>query len=291
MCDIIESMSRSTELHNTSFSYENTPSGRYIVFRDPIANTELSPLRVPASIAGQPRVLAGLNYLAKLGQESEHTITIAGAPHSSNSITDNKELADLVGEHDTVFLEGLGHTMRERSLVKEIGEGRNDIPNGVFSDYALTQLAAIHTHRKFVAYADIPGDSGNYEKDLIEWGSLARPLAEQAQAERNTRIKQSLFRNALINIAGSTILREWYALSAIGNNLYEANQQGYPVNNSLVLFGTEHTKTLPRKLATLGVNSLSRELTVRSHGKRAPIDCSDFDFTEAVNNYRARLVQ
>ena len=282
-------MFSASELHNRSFSYERSASGENaIVFNDPFTGDRLSSSRVPASIVRQPNLLRGLNYLAQKGREGHH-ITVAGAPHAEDSIVDMREVQGLAASHDVVLLEGIGHTERERTLVREVGQGRGDIPEGVFSQYGVRQLAAIVGSSRGVYYADIPGDGTPYETSLIEWGGLARPLAEQLKGELSPEVQRRLARAALINIAGSTILREWRMMSAIGSSLSDAERRGDRVDTALLLIGTEHTKTLPKKLGLLGVSSSTLEVRVHSDGESAPIDGGGFDFTTAVRDYRAKL--
>ncbi len=281
------------ELHNASYSYENTPNGRDIVFHDPFRGTPLQPESVPTSIATQPHLRAGLNHLARLSNEHGHTITIAGANHSSDSVFDMAELIGLAGHHDAIFLEGIGHTSYHRDVVQEVGEGRTDVPDDFAADkYKALQLASINAARprqKLVTYADIPGDGSAYEAALIRWGNLARSVAEQARTELNPETRKNLFRAALINIAGSTIFREWQMLCSIGNSLRTAEQQGRQIKHSLFLIGTEHTQTLPKKLELLRVANRAVELTMRNKGTPATIECEEFDFTTAVRDYRAPL--
>lgn len=283
-------MPRNTELHNKSYSYEDVPGGRDIVFHDPFTGEHLNPGKIPSSLAKQPHLRNGLNYLARIGSGARHSVTIAGAPHSSDSVFDMAELTDLIDTHDVVFLEGVGHTQHERNIVREVGEGRNIIPDTFTEDrYKTLQLAAISGRHKFVAYGDIPADGTAYESELLSWGSLARPLAEKAQSERDITVRKKLFRAALINISGNTIFREWQMLASIGNSLNAAEQQGLPMHNSLFLLGTEHTRTLPKKLDLLRVANRTTELTMLNYGASATIEDESFDFTTAVRNYRARL--
>lgn len=282
-------MSLGAELHNASYSYDNVAGGRDIIFHDPFTGERLHPNKVPGSIVEQPHLLAGLNHLAKLGHERGHKITIAGAQHSSDSEFDIAELHSMAGEHDAIFLEGVGHTSYHRKIVREVGEGKDSVPDDFTADkYQLMQLAAISGHRKLVTYADIPGDGTNYEAALIEWGDFARKMTMQAKYEHG-ETKKNLFRAALINIAGSTILREWHMLGSVGNSLNSAEQQGSRVDSSLMLIGTEHTRTLPQKLGLLGVTSTPTELTMHKQGVAATIDYEAFDFTTAVRDYRARV--
>ncbi len=282
-------MSLGMELHNASFSYEDAADGRDIIFHDPFIGERLHPDKVPASIAAQPHLRTGLNHLARIGHDHNHRITIAGAQHSSDSEFNMAELHHMVGEHDTIFLEGIGHTAYHRKIVKEVGEGRDDIPDDFTTDrYKLLQLAAISGHKKLVTYADIPDDGTSYETALIEWGDFARKMAIQAKYEHG-ETKKNLFRAALINIAGNTILREWQMLGSLGNSLSNAEQQGRHVDTSLMLIGTEHIRTLPRKLGLLGVLNTPLELTMHKQGISTTIDYEAFDFTTAVRDYRARL--
>ncbi len=282
-------MKSGIELHNASYSYENVTDGRDIVFHDPFVGRPLHPDKVPPSIAEQPHLLAGLNHLARIGRDHGHTVTIAGSKHSSDHEFDVAQLHSIVGEHDAVFLEGVGHTDYDRRFVREVGEGRDDIPDDFLADrFKAMQLAAISGHKKPVAYADIPGDGTDYETALIEWGDLVQQLTLQAgYAQGETR--ERLFRTALINISGSTILREWQMLGSLGNSLNGAEQQGRRVDNSLMLIGTEHTRTLPRKLGLLGILSSPMELTTHKHGTSTIIERTAFDFTAAVRDYRSRL--
>ena len=282
-------MNLGAELHNASYSYEDVANGRDIVFHDPFTGTPLHPDKVPVSIVAQPHLLSGLNHLARLGRDHNHRITLAGAQHSSDSEFKMAELHDIVGEHDAIFLEGVGHTDYHRRIVREIGEGRDNIPDDFADDrYKSMQLAAISGHRKLVSYADIPGDGTDYEMALIEWGDLARTITTQAHYEHG-ETKKNLFRAALINIAGNTILREWQMLGSLGNSLNSAEQQGRRIDNSLFLIGTEHIRTLPRKLGLLGVMNTPHELAMHKQGTTTTIDYMAFDFTTAVRDYRARL--
>jgi hypothetical protein len=283
-------MSIGLELHNASYSYENVPGGRDIVFHDPFLGVALNVHSVPPSIARQPHLLNGINHLSQIGQENGHTITLAGASHSAGSEFDMAELIGLVEGHDAIFLESIGHTDYHRKIVKEVGEGRSELPDDFLADrYKTMQLAAISRRRKFVAYGDIPGDGTAYESALIQWGSLARPLTERARVERDAEMKEDLYRAALINIAGSTIFREWQMLGAIGNNIKIAQKKGLAIDKSLILIGTEHTRTLPKKLGLIGVASSITELTMHNQGTSLTIACEEFDFTTAVRDYRARL--
>lgn len=284
-------MALAEDLHNASFTYEDVVGGRDIVFNDPFTGLQLDPERVPTSIAAQPHLHAGLNHLARLASERDHRVTIAGAVHGQEAMIDMRQLQGLVAEHDVIFLEHIGHTARHRRIVKEVGQGRTSIPEDFsheIGEYGVLQLAAISGNRKSVYFADTPGDGTAYESALTEWGNLARTLTATARTKHGEE-RENYFRAALINIAGSTILREWNMLGVIGNSLHDAERQGHDVDSSLFLVGTAHTNTLPRKLGLLGVSSAAVELTMHNAGASDVIESSEFDFDSAVRDYRARL--
>ena len=282
-------MTSAVELHGASFSYEDVPGGQDIVFHDPFEGEVLDPSRIPRSIVAQPHLLAGINHLIRISNEKKHAITLAGANHANDSQFDLAELHDMVGEHDVVFLEGMGHNAHHRYVVRQVGEGRSDLPEGFATAYHALQLAAINGHKKPVAYADLPSDGTSYERALIEWCDLTSTLLERAQSERDS-LYQNLYRAVLINLAGSSIFREWQMLGSIGNSLNSAERSGNPIENSLFLVGTEHTRTLPSKLGLLGVRNTPVELTMRKTSRDTEeIDSFAFDFTTAVRDYRARI--
>lgn len=278
------------DLHNASFDYVTTSQGREIVFNDPFFKTRLDPARVPPSIARSPHLRDGINRLAYYGNSGHH-LTIGGASHNEKAQFNLEEARDLIADNDVIFLEGIGHDAADRSMVQQIANGRSDLPEKFvarWGQYKALQMAAILGSRKAVYYADIPSDGTPYETELSRWGSLARGFTATARATSGED-RRKLYRAALINMAGSTILREWQMIGTIGNNLADAGQRGYDVNRSLFLAGTEHGNTLPNKLGILGVSSSSVELTMHIQGEADLIEVVEFDFTTAVRDYRARI--
>jgi len=284
------------DLHNASYRYTSNSLGDRdeIVFRDPFKGVDLDPNRVPPSVAEDHNLRSGLNSLAMFGQEYGHRVTIAGAPHHDKSAFDMRQLEALIATHDVVFLEGIGNTGADRRLVREVGYGRNNVPDD-FEDrwgrFKLIQLAALTGNNKPVFYADTPGDGTMFEDALIRWGSPVRELTKQAR-HTSGRSRDDLYRAALINISGNTIFREWNMLGIIGNDLESVSQQtGHAPGSSLFLIGGEHMDTLPAKLQMLRVQSQPVPLYMHDYGESDPIPNPEFDFTTAVKEYRAPITR
>ncbi len=207
-----------------------------------------------------------------------------GVSHGQDAEIDKRYLQKSFLSHDSLFLEGLGHSQSDRDLVWDLSAGNksgmSDDELGPFNSFNRSKLSALEGVNKPVYITDISSDGEDYERSLMEWGSLFdqfRDQSEQPEASNQEGLKLA----AGINLVGTTILREWYMIGGIGYELSTLQQANHKSSSPLFVVGKLHAETLPMKLKALGVKSSVILPRMNNAGIRDPADIP-FDFIQAV---------
>jgi hypothetical protein len=272
-------------MHNTSFSMEKVNyEEALITFHDPFTGEILDPDKPPSSFEDQPELKQGLDYLRLNG--SRINITIFGAPHGDEAVHANGDLRSAFEAHDSIFLEGLSHTQKERDLVWDLSAGNVTQPSSEqldgFGEYGKRKIEALKGVTRPVFFADIPADGNDYEQSLHQWSQLFDRLHAKDNVTGVSRDKDVELATA-INLTGTTVMREWYMLAQVGKHLQELEQAGYKSVNPVLLIGSLHAQTLPNKLKAIGVKSSINLPRMLAEGKANTVEVP-FDFVEAVGS-------
>lgn len=274
------------ELHSNSFRLEHRADNRrHIGFADPFTGEALSPHRVPTSIEVQPKLRAGIDYLRQ--RENDLNLSIMGAPHGPNDVHDMAELMRAIRSHDALFLEGFDHTQRERDMLWNISSGKKtdltDQEERELGPNRTLQLAALFRADVPAYFADLPGDGDDYEQSLGSWNGVLETLMKQMPGAEGQG-RENLLLAASINLTAVSIMREWYMIASIGEQLGVLDRMGgYRSHSPLFIIGTTHGQTLPKKLEVLGVKSSLIIPRMHERGDARNLDIP-FDFVKALSH-------
>lgn len=273
------------ELHNNSYEL----SGDLVRFRDPFTGDYLEPGIPPRSIEAQPNLKAGLDYLRHRGSDVE--LTIFASAHGDSDHHDTKEVKQVVGAHDAVFLELIGATPDIEALFYDIASGSGAHTTQAtlesIGDYKVRQLQAVAGSKIPILFPEVKANGSRYEQELLEYIDLLNELRPIALAgDANFALATE------INIIGTSIMREWYMLANMGYQMAIAENAGYKISSPLLWIGSLHGETLPAKCEGLGIATRVEfpEFLDRRSPENKLHGFDDFiDFTTAARDAVARV--
>lgn len=280
------------QLHNRSFE----KGSDVIVFNDPFTGERLRSDTPPRSIEAQPDLRDGLNFLRRRPDLDFKTF---GEPHGDQDYTDPRDVKGLIDSSDVIFLEGFGHSQELDNLLWSVctqNEGVNVPTTTIESlgEYKLRQLKLLAGIEKPVFIPEVAATGSSYEKDLLDYILILKELSPRAMAGD----EQFAF-HTLINLASSTIMRDWYMIAKMGQlmDIYE-NLSGDRLDSPLLWIGNAHIETMQPKLDGLGLRH--RSFRGNRQVKNTPTlhvtnelhpSAETFDFGEAARNGVARIIK
>lgn len=235
------------DYHNRSFERR----GDVVYLADPFSGEPILPDRVPMSIEQQSWLAEGIGYLRA---NHDITIRIFGENHGDNDISNPAEVEAALNGCDVVFLEGFGVNKSIEDLFWQVGtEGTGTETSRSTIDalgaYKLRQLKLLAGIGKPIFFPEVPEGGTQFEQDLLDYCLILDGLRPAAMAgDENFALAVE------INIASSTVMREWYMLARMGHLMKTCQQLGGErLKAPLLWIGTMHAETMVPKVRGLGV--------------------------------------
>ena len=282
---------RQADHHNNSFER----SGDYIQFRDPFTGEDLGARRPPHSLEIGAGLADGFDYLRS---HPDICLTIYGESHGDQDSVSSAELNPLLHDSDAVFLEGVGHSAEMDHLFWNVGtinQGMSVSQNTIdtLGAYKMRQLEALAGIKKPVLFPEIPANGNEYENQLLEFNLILDELLPKSLAG-----DEDFALAVEINLAVSTIMREWYMLGKMGQQMAAYEQlTGERIKSPLLWIGSMHTETIPPKADSFGIWVVRHEAHSQErntppspiyNGRRTN---REVPFVEAARDGLARLIR
>ncbi|MFZ1250288.1 MAG: hypothetical protein WAR37_02475 [Candidatus Microsaccharimonas sp.] len=235
------------ELHNNSMSLERRVDGEYIQLHDPFNGERIEAGKTPRSIENQPDLKAGIDYLKS---HPDIELTILAENHGKDDVMNKDEIRSVLDKGDSLYLEGFGALHTHQDELWDIVTGRLKVSDihDLEPGYQKQQYEAIEAINIPALLPEVPGEGSQYERDLLEFVTLLDELRLLAVDDENIQLAIE------VNLAITSIMREWYMVAKIGSYLSYLERAGLKSNRPILWIGSSHAETMEPKLKGLGVN-------------------------------------
>ena len=234
------------KLHNNSMRLESVADTEFVQLRDPFTGEDFEAHRPPQSIEMQPHLRAGLDYLRS---HPEVHLTILADNHGKDDIINRDEIAKILSEADSVYLEGFGATQDDADKLWEVAANNARAKDvGGLGVYKQQQYELLEGVNKPVLLPEVPSDGSEYDSNLLEFTTILDELRPLALGNENIQLAIE------INLAASSIMREWYLLAKMGSYLFSLEEAGLKCEHPLLWIGSSHATTMVPKLNGLGID-------------------------------------